>query len=235
VNYGKPFGDYCKINDECISKICMNGICEDQEYGSLKRRTKSKEEVLKLDLCHDGHCDYPNFYCKDDICVEYYYENKIIEFQNKEGKKESYIVELCTSADIESGKCFGKKCTLDSQCISNKCTNHYCTVNEDTPVVYCEAAYRYNYIIGDNYEVMHCGKPYNYKCKNGDECSSENCVSGVCADRKSHEGANFTNSFYRIFIIIFVCLFSCCTCCCLCVKKNKTKNATMKEISEIQV
>ena len=58
--------------------------------------------------------------------------------------------------------------------------HNICKINKNTHVLYWEATYRYNYIIDDDYEIMQCGIPNNYKCKNGDEGSSEHCESGVC-------------------------------------------------------
>jgi len=66
----------------------------------------SKEEVLNQKIsCDLKDCTGVNFYCKDDICAEYDLNNKTLEFPNKEGKMESYIVDTCSSTEISSDQC----------------------------------------------------------------------------------------------------------------------------------
>jgi len=36
------------------------------------------------------------------------------------------------------------KCTTDSECLSNKCSNNYCVFNEETPIIHCDNIYIYN-------------------------------------------------------------------------------------------
>jgi len=148
----------------------------------------SKDEVLKQKgTCDWKDCTGVNYYCKGDICAEYDFNSKSLEFPNNEGKMENYIVDTCSSTAISTGQCNSEKCTADSQCLSNKCENNHCAFNEITPVVFCQDIYRYNGTLIMEETEVYCGKPYGDSCKSDSECSSKYCFSGICEEERIHQ------------------------------------------------
>eukprot|EP00833_Pecoramyces_ruminatium_P014793 jgi/Orpsp1_1/1188825/evm.model.d7180000067485.1 len=86
----------------------------------------SKEEVLKIKNQY-----FIGFYCKDDICVptKYDYRNPYVEIPDKNGTLIKYIAKACTYDEIELNECTSAlpiNCTVDSECLSNKCFKNYC-------------------------------------------------------------------------------------------------------------
>jgi len=184
----------------------------------------TKEEVLNI---KDN--SYISYYCKNDICVEadYEYTKKFIEFPNKEGNINIYIVVTFININDKLinhyNKTYSNKtyisinCSNDSDCLSNKCYNNYCIFNEKNPIVHCDDIYT-----GNRKSYMYCGKPAHDICKNNDECSSKICYDGFCgiqyngpSDSEYTTGAiKVFYSFLAIVVIFIILIIMCCICFC---------------------
>jgi len=195
----------------------------------------TKDEVLKLE---NGH-----FYCKDDICALANNNGidsndfDIITIPNKEGKNVTYIVETCSATDIGLNLCSSKECTVDSECLSNKCLEGHCCFNEDNPITECQyvRTVHNDPLFGDpkGYR-MQCGLPRGDKCNSNDDCSSYNCekynnkkTCGYPDDSGCYSTCGLGRILFFLYAIIIIIIVSICVCCICCIcyirkKRNQT-------------
>jgi len=171
-----------------------------------------KNEVLNIKNEFDI-----SYYCKNDICVKVdcEYDKDFIEFPNKEGKINIYIVKTFLNINDELINYYNKmysnktyvsiNCSNDSDCLSNKCFNNYCIFNNETPIVHCDSIYT-----GNRKSYMYCGKPYEDYCNTNDECSSKNCnsISNYCLQPRNgpsdSDSAVIIGYFYLFYIFLII-------------------------------
>ena len=117
-------------------------------------------------------------------------------------------------------KCF-KKCTTDSQCLSNKCIDNCCVFNEETPVVHCDNIYSYPTLFRDRSSYMHCGKAWRDTCKTDDECSSKICFDvGYCnMQMNGPKQSDGTGPAIQFVALLFVSSIIIIIFCNYCIKK----------------
>jgi len=173
----------------------------------------TKDEVLNITNRY-----YISFYCKDNICVstDYNYNDSIIEIPDENGNKKKYITHTCTYDDIKIKKCnVLKNCTIDSECLSNKCFDNRCVFNNETSIIHCDAIYTPSTLFKKKSSYMYCGKPYGETCINNDECSSKKC--NMNNFRKQTEGPSDSDGvqglsivFIMFIILIIVAIIGIC-------------------------
>jgi len=205
----------------------------------------TKNEVL-------NGSDHSPFYCKDDICVEDSYENRIdlgtIIIPNSQGKNITYITDTCSMNDIDLNLCFSKECTVDTECLSNKCVKGHCAFNEANPIVHCQyvRTVHDDPLFGDPHGFkMQCGLPKGDKCNSNDDCSSYNCVkyskNSLCEEPDDSGctslcGNNIMGTFLLFFVVIpvvFIIIFI--SICCSCMKKGKKLDEKRENKNNISV
>ena len=192
----------------------------------------TKNELTKF-KCSDISYGDSGYYCKDDMCAsfsDYRVDFTTIIIPNKEGQNTTYIIDTCSSTDINLDICTSKECTSDSQYLSNKCIKGHCSFNEANPIVHCQCArtVHNNPIFGDpkGYKMI-CGSPKGYKCKSNSDCSSYNCY-GVCGDPDDsgcHSACGIGG--FIVFLtfgpfVVAILISSCIYCNCV-YKKRKYK------------
>jgi len=196
----------------------------------------TKDEVLSL----NGYNS--QYYCKDDICVETnnYIEVGTIIIPNNEGKNITYITETCSMTDIDLDHCRSKNCTVDSECLSNKCVKGHCSFNKANPIVHC----RYiptdtvDALLGD-YKTMQCGLPDGDTCENNNDCSSKYCnYSKICGEREesSSGGSEIAGAlviYYVLIPVIFIGIIACV--CCFLVQGGKDLDQKRKNKKDLSV
>jgi len=133
----------------------------------------TKKEVLKL---KGGQ-----YYCKDNICVSTDNRTDLntIIIPNRDGKNITYITDTCSMNDINLGFCYSKKCTADSECLSNKCVKGHCAFNKSNPIVHCQyvrTVHNDPLFWDPKGYKMKCGLPKGDRCNSDKDCSSHNCV-----------------------------------------------------------
>jgi len=203
--------------------------------------TFNKNKILNMDLSKDkpkncpsysngyyGYsCEY-HFYCRGEECSTKN-SNFLAKFTNTNGKKEKLIPDTCNEYTLENENCTTKHCYGDSECLSNRCINKTCMVNEASPVEECMNTVTYNSQEFKYTPEMYCGKSNNEPCEHDDECASRNCTqNGYCLDIIVNR--TYDQVFYQIFevstiifgslLFIFIII---CLSCCLHYKKNKSK------------
>jgi hypothetical protein len=182
----------------------------------------TKDEVLSLES--------GQYYCKDDICASLYDDDlATVTIPNKQGQNTTYIVDTCTTINIELNNCPGRNCSNDSECLSNKCMKGHCAFNEDNPVVHCQYVCTNKeaplFSMGDSKGyVMRCGLPFGASCHTDNECSSFNCEkSRLCG----HEKDSGCHSSFVIRQILFFCsiifIIFLILACIVCYKKIKSQ------------
>jgi len=196
----------------------------------------TKDEVLKSE-------SYDQYYCKDDICVSTRDSDiGYIIIPNKEGVNATYITDTCSTNDIELDLCTSEECSVDADCLSNKCLKGHCTYNEASPIVYCERirTVHNNPIFGDPYGYkMNCGLPRGDKCKTNEDCSSLNCAdynnNNVC-EYPDDSGCTSMCGFERVIfffiagaVVVLIVLICICVKICNYVADSKSRNVTKKE------
>jgi len=110
------------------------------------------------------------------------------------------------------------KCTSNSQCLTNKCTEGFCVFNEENPSEFCTDIYRYIYqyipIFGRR-SYMHCGKEIGDLCKTDNECGSKKCLKdGTCGAASAPSDTDGLYEFIFLIcsssiIFIILCLYYC--------------------------
>jgi len=130
----------------------------------------SKDEVKNLfkdendiDKClNDDNTEKcsQRFICLDDTCQSVNKTSTYMEFPDKNGVNKQYIAEYCFPdklkwIDGEEG-CTTEKCTADTDCISNKCTNGVCVLSKSTPFTECSVK-KVKYLGIYSYRKMYCG------------------------------------------------------------------------------
>jgi len=200
-------------------------------------KVHSKDDVLTF---HDEF--YISYYCKNDICVEIdnEYFNPFIEIPDKSGNVSLYIMKTFINHNSEIDSipcnevCVSYKCTNVSQCLYDKCVNNLCVFNENASVIHCDDIYTKPGIFKKRSSYMYCGKAYNDKCTNDNECSSKVCnKDGFCLKQtkgpSDSEGtANIVIIYYDTLIFLFflfLLLFICCLC--FCCNDNNDKKDTL--------
>lgn len=202
--------------------------------------TLNKDDILELKLkktkkCpsySDGYINYScqyRFYCRDEECSTKDKKTSLVKFNNTEGKIETFIPDTCTEEDLSNQLCSTAKCYDNDDCLSNKCLNRTCMVNDDFPVIQCinienYSSSKFKYTIN-----MSCGRADNEKCQEDDDCASRNCTStGRCF--YNYVDHKYDQVFYQVFeigIIVFIIatffLIICCITCCYRHKRRKTK------------
>jgi len=204
----------------------------------------NKQEVLDIKIndyindCPDysdgfdmgkGWCSF-TFYCRDNICGTID-EHGIVELpeNNDITKTKRYIADVCQPENIGTPNCdysdeyhTRSNCTMDSDCLSNKCIKSTCIINDASPVIKCMDYYHFNVLIGDSGKMV-CAKPDGIKCKKNNECASRECSRKhhICISIYHNHSYDYIVSIiiYCIIIIILlilICKFCCCCCCCCC-------------------
>jgi len=194
-----------------------------------KYKTLKKTKVLSIKNKFNR-----SYYCKNSICVEVN-RNALplfVEIPDEKSVIKRYISESYTYDDelklrdpVGIYSCgsykhnnneyyvgISSKCTSDSQCLTNKCINNYCTFNEENPSEFCMDIYSYFLIF--RYSYMHCGKAISDACKKNKECASKICHNygnyGSCGTRggpSDSDGALqivYLGTSFIIFVIILI-------------------------------
>jgi len=129
-------------------------------------------EYSKYDVYKDW-CSF-KFYCKGEICANT--NNGIIELPEGNTTKK-YIVDICQP---DSTNCHTKNaCTMDNDCLSNKCFNSTCIANGNSPITMCTDNYSYSVILSESSSKTVCALSNGEKCK-----KDKDCASGKCGDDK---------------------------------------------------
>eukprot|EP00833_Pecoramyces_ruminatium_P013911 jgi/Orpsp1_1/1187943/evm.model.d7180000061331.1 len=161
-------------------------------FSSVKSITMTKKEVLKLDLKQynePGKCPefgYNNnsflpyecsftFYCMDNICQPVTNSSSpYFEFIERNHNIKKYIRETCLNNDMN---CTTEKCTVDSDCISNKCSNSTCIQGES---LFTECSdVNDDSDFDHQVQIMKCGKPDKEECSSDDQCAGR-CYYDYC-------------------------------------------------------
>ncbi|OUM64907.1 hypothetical protein PIROE2DRAFT_8217 [Piromyces sp. E2] len=202
----------------------------------------NKNDILELraDSTENGNCkEYSTFdiskgwctfkfYCKGEICA-----NEVDGFvELPEGNStKKYIPNVCQPDQLENCSA-GNKCTMDSDCLSNKCFNSTCIANEKSPVIMCTDNYLYNTFLGSSSKTV-CGLSNGEKCSKDSDCASGKCGDDKLCERKhSHRSADdiqttlvyiFLSIVFLLFLFIGCC---CCTHCCgICERKRNIETS----------
>ncbi|ORX81211.1 hypothetical protein BCR32DRAFT_268425 [Anaeromyces robustus] len=213
--------------------IFIYGNCENLSKDEVLN-IKLKKNLRKCPSYSDGYSNYSceyHFYCRGDDCSTKVEKDSRVYFYNTDGKIESFIPDTCNEESIQENNCTTVKCYNDLDCLSNKCINNTCLVNDDLPVIQCMNIESYNSFKFKYKATMNCGKSDYEKCIDNTDCASNNCTeSGYCIfNHEEHYADQFFYQFFEIGVIIFVCLFivfltACITYCCR-HKKNKKRRA----------
>jgi len=217
--------------------ICLYIIMQ-----SVYSETMSKSEVLQIKLkrtnskkCPSYSEGYKNFFCqyrffcRGEFCSTKNKRSSVVEFKNADGKTERFIPDTCTEEGLRIDLCHTAKCYEDSDCLSNKCINRTCIVNEAYPITQCVNMETYNTLEFKYTAEMNCGLSENEKCELNEDCASRNCTdTGHCLYH--YVDHKFDQIFYQIFeigvllfIVVVIVLVICCLACCYRHKKRKAK------------
>ncbi|ORX49596.1 hypothetical protein BCR36DRAFT_291655, partial [Piromyces finnis] len=176
---------------------------------------------------------------KNNICAsaKYDYEDFNLKIPNENGTLINYIVYTCTYEEIKSNKCCNDNsyyscssiiCKSDSECISDKCFNNRCAINNSTSFVHCDSIYT-----GNKTSYMYCGKVFRDFCNNDDECSSKKCYDNHClmqmegpSSDESNENKNFDIYMNINIMIPYIAAILLLILCCYKHKKKNNKNNT---------
>jgi len=155
---------------------------------------------------------YISYYCKNNICVltSYNYINSYIEIPDKKDNLIKYITDTCNYDDIIINKChYITKCNSDNECLSNKCYKNHCMFNNETQIIRCDNIYMGPTLFNERSSYMHCGKPFNEKCNNNNECSSKKCVNSYCNQQNNgpNESEGMIVMIYLIILIFILIIF----------------------------
>ncbi|ORY36570.1 hypothetical protein LY90DRAFT_511466 [Neocallimastix californiae] len=194
-------------------------------FHSIYGKFYTKDEILKL----KGESSYnTEFYCKDDVCVSK--EDDYAEFPDGNGNVTRYITKACHYDSLVKDECYSsKKCTIDSECLSNKCLNSTCIFNEENPIVYCTNEYSFNAFLNRRKSIMHCGKAPMDSCTEKKDCGSNVCVESYCGyggggpSDSETAGSIYGLVWLGIGFVVFIVLI---VICCCCIKKHKKGNNT---------
>jgi len=196
----------------------------------------TKKEALKINVkkynSHDKCPEYseksefPNkysfiFYCIDDNNCQsdnnstspYFY------FTDKDNKVIPYIKEYCND-DLE---CKPKaKCTSNSDCLSNNCTNSACYQGRSlfTECSNIEDTDSFYY----GHHKMKCGRPNGEDCTDSDQCAGK-CIWNRCYSQESFVPTapiHLELLFLPVLLLIFLCFG--CTICVMCFRRYKKRN-----------
>ncbi|OUM57253.1 hypothetical protein PIROE2DRAFT_17817 [Piromyces sp. E2] len=179
-----------------------------------------------------------NYYCRNDNCIELrknILHPPFIEFPDENGNLKIYIFETCGYEEPETfwycsynhkynETSYRLKCYNDSDCLYNKCINHHCVYNDESPATHCDTIYKYFAMFERSY--IHCGKDYEELCENNDECSSESCSGTevkICSSyviepsETSMETKTIQSTLLTLAVLITISIslitFCFCKCC----------------------
>ncbi|OUM60184.1 hypothetical protein PIROE2DRAFT_14107 [Piromyces sp. E2] len=181
-------------------------------YGFVSGEVFNKNKILGMEIKKDkpkncpsysdgysGHsCEY-HFYCRGDECSTKDSQS-LVKFTNANGEEEKFIPDTCSEFSLENENCTTKHCYGDTECLSNRCVNKTCMVNEASPVMECMNTITYNSQKFKYTPEMYCGKSNHEPCEYDDDCASRNCdPNGYCLDVVMDRV--FDQIFYQLFEI----------------------------------
>ncbi|ORX61030.1 hypothetical protein BCR36DRAFT_341194 [Piromyces finnis] len=122
--------------------------------------------------------------------------------------------DVCDQNNPEINECYQKvPCKSDNHCLSNKCLNSVCIVNDNSPVIKCMDNYRYDYFSFKGRGKIYCGLSDGEYCKENRECASNECIKNSCVT-KFHDYSHDSIIKYivlaialLIIVIILICLY----------------------------
>jgi len=233
---------------------------------AIQAISMTKDEVLKINLskyevdsdkCPDYSLGKQNnlncsfrFICLDDDCQSIKPGTSYLEFKDKQGVTKKYISEYCYPSQLKlashQGGCSTEKCTADTDCISNKCVNGTCMVNNNSPFTECTDVTKPS-LLNSFRTKMVCGKLEHEECSKDDECAGK-CYHEAMYDEEGQKDNTkrcyvhrLKYNFYEriskwvligVGIFLIICIGGCCACCCLCCGKG---NSSKRNINNSMV
>jgi len=158
-------GELCRIADQCISGICLDGYCceqvcpGDQRCDIFGSEGMCKDPVDNGERCTGGaQCD--SGFCVDGFCCE---------------ARQCPLGQFCNTGACAPPANPGTACTDDQQCSTGNCTDDVCCTSPMCPV---GQSCNIPGLEGTCRAKLVLGTP----CTDDAQCLSINCVDGFCCD-----------------------------------------------------
>jgi len=173
-------------------------------------------------LDNNSSCHF-TFYCiDDDNCQSISDPNSsFVEFVKNDGSIHKYLKN-------------NNACSVDSECLSNSCSNSTCIADGKT--LFTECIDRTDVL--NDYTKMFCGRLEGEKCSFDSQCAGE-CDYDTC--NSNHDRNTVTENGKRTITILAIlllaspllCILCCIGCICFCIKKKdrEEKERKLKNIN----
>ncbi|KAG4085095.1 hypothetical protein H8356DRAFT_170572 [Neocallimastix lanati (nom. inval.)] len=170
-------------------------------------------------------CLFMDFKCPGTENSNCYYYNITIwnpsdEVLQKEynNKKIRPIIKVCDKELIDKKQCETEKCSSDIDCLFGLCYKNSCSTNDN--IYDCSGT------AIDVNGTMACGKSNGMKCLNNSECSSFDCLDGMCITAPLYPKSwdTVAKVIIKVLIILTVLIIGLIILVILKKKLQKTKN-----------